>query len=460
MSNNAQSSGSLITRMGNKMLRWSLKYMPDASIFAVVLTFIAFILGITLTDQGPMQMIQTWYKGFWELLGFSMQMALIVITGSCVANAPLVKRGIDSLASIPNSGRSAAFLVTFVSVVVSFLHWGLSLIVGAILAKELARNLRIKNVPFEYGLLAAGAYVGQMTWQGLFSSSIGLFIASPGHALESLMGVVPMSDFMLNRMNIIVTIGLAIFPALFAAMLQPKNENELTPLDENAIRAIEKENLTVKKRPENATVGDYLNYSPIIALALVAMGFTYIVSAFMKKGLTALDFNLLNAIFLFTGILLYGNIANYVAAVKDAASGVSGVIFQFPLYAGIMGIVKYSGLVMILANGIASISTKGTFYLWTFLSSSLVNLFVPSGGGQWAVQGPVAIESARLMGADLIKTALMVGYGNTWTNMAQPFWAIALLGITGLEAKHIMGYSMAIMLLSGFIFVLAAVLPL
>ena len=121
------------------------------------------------------------------------------------------------------------------------------------------------------------------------------------------------------RMNILVTIGLAIFPALFAAMLQPKNENELTPLDENAIRAIEKENLTVKKRPENATVGDYLNYSPIIALALVAMGFTYIVSAFMKKGLTALDFNLLNAIFLFTGILLYGNIANYVAAVKDNA---------------------------------------------------------------------------------------------------------------------------------------------
>ncbi|MBQ9422966.1 MAG: short-chain fatty acid transporter, partial [Pyramidobacter sp.] len=195
MSNNAQSSGSLITRMGNKMLRWSLKYMPDASIFAVVLTFIAFILGITLTDQGPMQMIQNWYKGFWELLGFSMQMALIVITGSCVANAPLVKRGIDSLACIPNSGRSAAFLVTFVSVVVSFLHWGLSLIVGAILAKELARNLRIKNVPFEYGLLAAGAYVGQMTWQGLFSSSIGLFIASPGPALESLMGVVPMSEF-------------------------------------------------------------------------------------------------------------------------------------------------------------------------------------------------------------------------------------------------------------------------
>ena len=167
--NSAAKSGTFVTRMGNVMLRWSLKYMPDASIFAVVLTFIAFILGITLTDQGPMQMIQNWYKGLWELLGFSMQMSLIVITGSCVANAPLVKRWIDGLAGIPNSGRSAAFLVTFVSVVVSFVHWGLSLIVGAILAKELARNLRLKRIPFEYGLLAAGAYVRQMTWQGMVS---------------------------------------------------------------------------------------------------------------------------------------------------------------------------------------------------------------------------------------------------------------------------------------------------
>ena len=259
--------------MGNVMLRWSLKYMPDASIFAVVLTFIAFILGITLTDQGPMQMIQNWYKGLWELLGFSMQMSLIVITGSCVANAPLVKRWIDGLAGIPNSGRSAAFLVTFVSVVVSFVHWGLSLIVGAILAKELARNLRLKRIPFEYGLLAAGAYVGQMTWQGMLSSSVGLFIAMPGHVLEKTMGIVPMSQFMLNPMNIAVTVALAIFPAVFAAMLQPKNPDEFMPLDENAVRAIEKEDLKVKRRPKNPTVGDVLNYSPLISLALCAMGF-------------------------------------------------------------------------------------------------------------------------------------------------------------------------------------------
>ncbi len=447
-----------ITKMGNVLLRFSLKYMPDASIFAVALTFIAFGLGIALTDQGPMQMVQNWYKGFWELLGFSMQMALIVITGSFVANAPLVKGWINRIASIPKSAKSAVFTVTLVSVLVSFVHWGLSLIVGAILAKEIAKNLRDKKIPFEYGLMVAGAYVGQMTWQGALSSSVGLFIATPGHIMEDLIGVVPMTDYMLNPTNICVTIALAIGPALFATLLLPKNPSDYQPLDEDAIKAIEKEDLKLQKRPSRATVGDILNYSPILAWALGLLGFIYIFYAFYTKGFNALDFNLLNAIFLFGGILLYGNIANYVMAVKDAVGGTAGIIFQFPLYAGVLGIVKYSGLVMVLANGIAAVSTESTFYLWTFLSASIVNMFVPSGGGQWAVQGPVALESAKMMGADLVKTALMVAYGNCWTNMAQPFWAIALLGITGLKAKDIMGYSIGIMILSGFIFFAAALL--
>lgn len=276
--------------------------------------------------------------------------------------------------------------------------------------------------------------------------------------MEDLIGVVPMTDYMLNPTNICVTIALAIGPALFATLLLPKNPSDYQPLDEDAIKAIEKEDLKLQKRPSRATVGDILNYSPILAWALGLLGFIYIFYAFYTKGFNALDFNLLNAIFLFGGILLYGNIANYVMAVKDAVGGTAGIIFQFPLYAGVLGIVKYSGLVMVLANGIAAVSTESTFYLWTFLSASIVNMFVPSGGGQWAVQGPVALESAKMMGADLVKTALMVAYGNCWTNMAQPFWAIALLGITGLKAKDIMGYSIGIMILSGFIFFAAALL--
>lgn len=452
------SKGSFITRMGNSCLLFSLKYMPDASIFAVVLTIIALILGITLAKQTPVQMIGHWGKGFWELLAFAMQMALIVVTGSAIANSPIVKKGIRRLASIPKSSKHAVWMVTFVSVLVSYLHWGLSLIVGALLAKEIAKQLRIKKIPFEYGLIAAGGYVGQMTWHGMLSASIGLSIATPGHILESEMGIIPMSDYMINPMNIFVTIALLILPPLAASMMHPKDK-DVMPLEEDALRAIETEDVTIRKRPENPSVGDILNYSPIIAAAIGLLGLFQVVRSFAANGFSALDINMVNFIFLFVGILLYGNIANYVRAVGAAVSSTAGIIFQFPFYAGIMGMIKYSGLVAILANGIVAISTETTFYLWTFLSASVVNLFVPSGGGQWTVQGPVAIASAQMMNANMVKTCLMVAYGNTWTNMFQPFWAIALLGITGLKAKDIMGYSTAIMLCSGIIFIVASFLP-
>ncbi len=452
MNRSAESEGNVINKMGAVLLRWSLKYMPDASIFAVLLTFVAFILGLIFAGQTPMQMVNNWYKGLWELLAFSMQMALIVVTGSCVANAPSIKKGIKAIAGIPKSSKSAVYVVTLVSILVSFIHWGLSLVVAALLAKEVAKNLRIRNVPFEYGLIAAGAYVGQMTWHGMTSASIGLTIATPGHFLEKEMGVVPMFDYMFNTMNIAVTLLLALLPPIFASLLSPR-DSAVTPLDPEAVAAIDAPDMELERAPANPSVGDRLNYSPLIAWAMGLLGLVYIVNHFATRGFD-LDINLVNGIFLVAGILLYGNIANYVRAVKNAIGGTSGIVFQFPLYAGVLGMIKYSGLVTILANAIVSISTENTFYLWTFLSASLVNLFVPSGGGQWAVQGPIAIESAKLMGADYIKTALCVGYGNTWTNMFQPFWAIALLGITGLKAKDIMGYSTGIMLMSGPIFLL------
>lgn len=447
-----------IARMGNVLLHFSMKYMPDASIFAVLITLIAFVAGIALTDQGPIQMLGNWYKGFWELLGFSMQMSLIVVTGSAVANSPAVKKGIRKIAAIPKTGPQSVWLVAFVAIVVSYIHWGLSLIVGALLAKEVARNMKRQNIPFEYGLIAAAAYVGQMTWQGTLSSSIGLSIASSGHILESEMGIIPMSQYMGNIVNIVTTIALLIFPPIFAMVMHPK-KNGITPLEAEALEAIEKEDTPALMIPENPSVGDRLNYSPIISGIIGGMGWVYIVYAFATKGFSALDINLVNFIFLFSGLLLHHNIANYVNAVGEAVGGAAGIIFQFPLYAGIQGIIKYSGLVGILSTAIVSVSTPKTFYLLTFLTSSIINMFVPSGGGQWTVQGPIAIESAKMIGADIIKTSLMVGYGNTWTNMFQPFWAIALLGITGLKAKDIMGYSTAIMICGGFIYIIASFLP-
>ena len=447
-----------IAKMGNVLLQFSMKYMPDASIFAIILTFLTFLAGILFTDQGPKEMLLNWYQGFWELLAFAMQMTLIVVTGSAVAGSPPVKRIIKRIAAIPQNGRQAVWLVTTVSIAVSFVHWGLSLIVGALLAKEVARCLWQRQIPFEYGLLAAGGYVGQMTWQGLLSSSIGLSIASPGHILEGEMGVIPMAAYMGNGMNLFVTVALLLLPPVFAMLMHPSGSN-VSPLDMEAIQKISEVERPVAGRPENPTVGERLNFSPFLSGAIGLMGAIYIIYAFVTKGMSALDINFVNFIFFILGILLHGNIANYIRAVADAVSGATGIIFQFPLYAGIQGMIKYSGLVTILSSAIVSISSPATFYFWTLLSAGIINMFVPSGGGQWTVQGPIAIASAKMMGADVIKTSLMVGYGNTWTNMCQPFWAIALLGITGLKAKDIMGYSTAIMFCGGLIFIIASFLP-
>jgi short-chain fatty acids transporter len=446
----------VVAKIGASLTRWSMKYMPDPSIFAVVLTLIAFVLGIVLAGQTPLKMVLNWYRGFWSLLAFAMQMALIIITGSCVADAPSVKKIIKSLARYPKNGAQAAALITFVSVLVSFLHWGLTLVVSALLAKEIAKELRKGKIPFEYGLLAAAAYLGQMTWHGMTSASVGLLIATPGHFLEKEIGIISMYDYMFNVMNMAVTILLLIFPPIFAYIMHPA-PNKISELEPSVIDIIETEAQTVEAMPQNPSVGDFLNHSRVLSGALALMGVVYIAHHFYSRGFD-IDINIVNFIFLVFGIILHGNIANYLRAVKAAVGGVSGVIFQFPLYAGIMGMVQYSGLVDILARAMVSISNDTTFYLMTFLSASLVNLFVPSGGGQWTVQGPIAIQSAKMMDADIIKTCLAVAYGNTWTNMFQPFWAIALLGITGLKAKDIMGYSTAIMILSGPIFILCTLL--
>ena len=448
----------LIARMGRACLRFSLKYMPSSSIFAIALTFIALLLGIFLAGRTPAQMVDYWGRGFWGLLAFAMQMTLIIITGSAIARSPLLKSCIRALAAAPMTGPQAVWLISMIAILLSFLHWGLSLITGALLAREIAREMRRRKIPCDYRLIAACGYLGLMTYHGMLSASIGLSIATPGHALEAEIGVVPLSLYMGNFVNVFVTVGLIILPPLVATMMHPREEG-IMPVAPEILNMLDEEDAPAAGRPEAPSFGERLSYTPLVALPIGLLGLFYVYRAFDARGFAAFDTDMLNFIFLFLGILLYGNIAAYIQALKEAASGAVGIIFQFPFYAGIVGMIRYSGLVDILANSIVSVSDEATFYLWTFISSSVINLFVPSGGGQWALQGPAVAASAKLMNADLVKASLMVAYGDTWTNMIHPFWAIALLDITGLKARDIIGYTTAIMLCCGVVFLVAAFLP-
>lgn len=449
---------SFIQRMGNYLLRLAMKYMPDSTIFAIVLTVISFVLGIVLTGQGPLQMAKYWGDGFWGLLTFGMQMALIIITGSCVASSPSVRNLINKIAEIPKTGKSATWFIAFVSILISFFHWGLSLVVAGQLSKSIARRFQKQGEAFEYGLFGAAAYAGLMTWNGTLSSSVGLSIATPGHFLEKEMGVISMTDYMFNLPNIFITIAFIVICPLLLMMLHPNKErcNQLSERAKEVIQTVDPQPL---QKPANPSVGDSLNYSQPLTLIIVILGFVYVVASFVEKGFAALNINMLNLIFLFLGMLLHKNVANYVRAIGNSVKEASGVIFQFPFYAGIQGIIAGSGMINIFSQGLSSLGNETVFMLVTFLVASLVNMFVPSGGGQWAVQGPIAVASAKLLGANVIKSSLMVAYGNTWTNMAQPFWALSLFGITGLEAKDMMGYSIAFMILTGPIFIIASLLP-
>jgi short-chain fatty acids transporter len=447
----------MIKRLGDVLARLSMKYLPDPFIFAVILTFISFILGVTITHQSVMQMVINWYKGFWSLLPFSMQMCLMVITPAALVAAPSVHKFVDKLADKPKDGKSGAFWVAMLACVSAMVHWGLSLILASIFAREVAKKLYAKGVKFSYGLLGAAAYLGQMVWHAGFSGSVQLLIATPGHFLEKEIGVIPVSQSILTPMNLFVMILTAFLPAFIIAKMAPKEE-ELQELDTETVKFLKEQHVTHVKKPQNPTIGDRLNHSIIVNYLICALGVAYIVYHFATKGFD-LNLNIVNAIFLFLGMILHRTVASYVKAVSDSAKSVAGIILQFPFYAGIMGMIRHSGLVDVFAGWIVSFSTPKTLPMWTFITSSIVNLFVPSGGGQWAVQGPIAVKSAQMLGVDVVKVATAQAWGNCWSNMLQPFWAIALLGITGLKARDIIGYSTAVMLVVGIIYIIGSYLP-
>ncbi|MCY6958175.1 TIGR00366 family protein [Clostridium brassicae] len=438
------------------------KYLPDPFIFAIILTFFVFLIGIPITHQGPLGMILGWGKGFWKLLGFSMQMALVLVTGHTLANAPSFKRGLQNLASKPKGPAQAIILVTVISTIACWINWGFGLVIGAIFAKEIAK--KVKGV--DYRLLIASAYSGFLVWHAGLSASIPLTVATGGKDVEvATAGVIktaiPTSQTLFSRYNLVIIIALLIILPLLNKAMMPKEEDTVVIdpkllIDENddeAAAVVAKADMTPADRLEN---------SRIISMLTGLMGIIYIIYYFATKGFN-LNLDIVNFIFLFLAIILHGTPKRFIKAIGEATKGAAGIILQFPFYAGIMGMMTCKGptgvsLAGAMSTGFVAISNKTTFPLFTFLSAGLVNFFVPSGGGQWAVQAPIMMPAAQALGVPLGKTAMAIAWGDAWTNMIQPFWALPALGIAGLNAKDIMGFCLVDLLCSGVIIALGIVL--
>ncbi|MBT2661464.1 short-chain fatty acid transporter [Bacillus sp. ISL-45] len=418
------------------------RYLPDPFLFVIILTFVVFGLGLIFTDSGPYQMAQHWGGGFWSLLTFSMQMVLVLVTGHVLASSHIFKKGLGSLASLAKSPGQAIVIVTVVSMIASLINWGFGLVIGALFAKELAK--RVQNV--DYRLLIASAYGGFIVWHGGISGSIPLTIATEGHFSQELIGVIPTDQTIFASFNLlIILIMLLVLPVVNRLMMPSKDQTVTVDpvLLEADVQAatIEQGAMTPAEKLEN---------SKIISLLIGILGLVFLFYYFATNGFK-LNLDIVNFLFLFLGILFHGTPKRFLEAVVNAVKGASGIIIQFPFYAGIMGMMTASGLAAVMSEGFVSISNEFTFPFFTFLSAGVVNFFVPSGGGQWAVQAPVMLEAAQTLGVSIPKTAMAVAWGDAWTNLIQPFWALPALAIAGLKAKDIMGYCVLMLIVSGVI---------
>ncbi|MAS09241.1 short-chain fatty acid transporter [Salinisphaera sp.] len=417
------------------------RYLPDPYIFVLLLTLIAAVAAIVVEGQTPQAVMRYWGDGFWDLLKFSMQMLLVLVTGFMLASSPPVRRLLDGLAGRVSSAGGAIVLVTVVSIVASWINWGFGLVVGALFAKALARQIRV-----DYRLLVASAYSGFVVWHGGLAGSIPLTIATPEHFMADRIGVIGTGDTIFALFNIVILAVLfVVIPLVNRLMLPPEHESVMVDAEQLA-----------EPEPTPAHFdrpAAYLEHSTILAWLVGFAGLFFLADHFLLQD-GGLNLNVVNFLFLFLAIVLHRTPRALLDSLNEGIKGGAGIVIQFPFYAGIMAIMVDSGLAESLSRMFVSIASADTLAFWSFVSAGVVNLFVPSGGGQWAVQAPVMIPAAQELGADIPRVAMAVAWGDAWTNLLQPFWALPVLAIAGLKAKDIMGFCLIQLLITGVIIAL------
>ena len=434
------------------------KYLPEPFIFAIILTFVAILVAIPVCHQSIIEVVSNWGSGVWNLLGFSMQMALVLVTGATLAAAPLIKKGISKLASLPKTPAGAIALVTGISAVACWLNWGFGLIVGAIFAKEIAKKL--KNV--DYRLLIASAYSGFVVWHAGISGSIPLKMASDVNELVKdtngiITSVIPIGNTILDWHNIVMVVIVTIALVVINSLMHPKTG--IVAIDPALLGEddVETHRNTSQKNASPQTPAMRLENSRILSALLALLGLSFlIISLFIKH--KSLDLGSVILLFLFLGIVLHKTPIAYVRAFAKSVGGAAGIILQFPFYAGIMGIITGVGssgicLGTVVSEAFVNISTSTTYPIYTFLCAAILNMFVPSGGGHWAIQAPIMFAAGDALNVDHGLTGMAIAWGDAWTNLIQPFWALPALAIAKLNAKDIMGFCLIDLVVSGIIII-------
>ncbi|MFC1520906.1 short-chain fatty acid transporter [Elusimicrobiota bacterium] len=417
------------------------RYIPSAFIIAIFLTFCVFIAAKAIVGAGASEIIKAWGNGFWVLLKFAMQMCIVMLTGFIIAHAPVAKKALKKFAGLAKDGKSACILMAVSSMCLAWVHWGLSLVGSAVLIRFIV--VRIPKI--HYPLLVTCAYFGLgSVWHAGLSGSAPLLIATPGHFLEHKSGVVPFGDTIFSPWNLIMCVAMIICLTAISAFLYPKDKDEIRVCPESTLKHFTDE-LRDAPKQKPKTPADTLSHTYIINLAVGATGMIYFLLLF-AQGEWSFNLNRFNLLFLMLSILFHPNIKSFLSAAEEGTKTISGIIIQFPLYAGIYGVIKDTGLSQALTQAFISISSETTFPLIVYYYSAFLNYFVPSGGSQWVVEAPYLIDAAKELGVPVRKLVLAFAWGDMVTNLIQPFWCLPLLAMAKVEFGKIMGYLIIIFL--------------
>ncbi|WP_102227073.1 short-chain fatty acid transporter [Acidimangrovimonas sediminis] len=419
------------------------RYMPDSFAIVILLTCLVMILAIGVEGNSPVAVVDAWGNGFWGLLSFTTQMSVILAMGYVLATAPIVTRGIDRIVARVTTPGAAIVVATLAGGIGSYLNWGFGLVLGGIVARKLAVKVR----GLHYPLVIAAAYSGFTLYGYGLSSSVPLLISTPGHPMESAMGIIPLSETIFAPPVLLCALAILIVLPIVNVMLHPRNPAEVVEISPE----LRDEDDAQKNRAAatEKTIAETINNSRLVSLVIGVIGLCYVVSHFVQGG--SLDLNMINFIILFLGILLHRTPAAYVAQLTQGISTISGIILQFPFYAGIMAVMHASGLVQSISHLFIEISTAQTLPFWGLVSSFVINFFAPSGGGHWVIQGPFMIDAAKSLGSALNQNAMAVQLGNAWNDLVQPFWILPALALSKLRLRDIMGYTVILMFIVGAI---------
>ena len=445
----------LVARVALRLTAWTERWIPDAFVFALLATLFVFIAAIIWTPSSPLQVIDAWGNGFWDLIAFTLQMSLIIITGHVLATSAPIGRAIRGIASWPSTPRGAVALVAFFAMFSSWFNWGFSLIFSAVLARAVAR--RVPGV--DYRALAAASMLGLGSiWAQGLSGSAALQMATPGALQPQIRdivsaggivpgGIIPFSDTIFLWQSLVSVVVEMIVVTLVMWLATPPPAKAKTA----AMLGVDLGSGETREPPRPAgpiPPGAWLEHSPLLSLVLVLFGTIYMVRYFNRapEPLNAITINILNFSFLIVGVLLHKTPARLMQAVQGAVPAVWGVVLQFPFYAGIAAIITTTHLNEQLANAFVGISTPYTFPAVVAIYSAVLGVFVPSGGSKWVIEAPYVIAAAHELKVHLGWVVASYDLGEALANLLQPFWMLPTLAMLGLRARDVMGYTFIVAL--------------